>query len=83
MTSVHIPVQGMSCGGCVSSVQKALGRLPGVAEATASLNPAGVTVRYDPASVDVQRLVGSIEDAGYSVPEGWLTAAGPSASIGS
>lgn len=83
MNTVHIPVEGMSCGGCVSSVQKALGRLSGVSEATASLSPAGVTVRFDPAVVDLQRLVSGIEDAGYGVPAAWLTTAGPSASIGS
>ena len=83
MNTVHIPVEGMSCGGCVSSVQKALSRLSGVSEANASLAPPGVTVRFDPAVVDLQRLVASIEDAGYGVPEGWLTAGGPSASIGS
>lgn len=83
MTNIEIPVTGMSCGGCVSSVQKALSRISGVAEATATLSPGSVSVRFDAAVVDVARLVSGIEDAGYGVPEGWLTGARPSDSMGS
>lgn len=71
MASVTIPVEGMSCGGCVSSVQKALLRLDGVAAASASLSPGQVEVQYDAGRIAVPALVQSIEDAGYGVPAGW------------
>ncbi len=71
MQTITIPVAGMSCGGCVASVQKAVGRLGGVAEAKAELQPGQVTVRFDPSVVSLPAIVESVEDAGYSVPAGW------------
>ena len=73
MQQIQIPVEGMTCGGCVASVQRALGRVEGVSEATATLSPGSVAVTFDAAAVDLERLVSVIDDAGYSVPEVWLT----------
>ena len=71
MTTIRIPVEGMSCHGCVASVERALARLPGVEEAKAELNPGGVTVRYDAERVGVSALIEGIDDAGYGVPAQW------------
>lgn len=71
METITIPVEGMTCGGCVSSVERALGRLTGVSKAKAELSAASVQVRFDPEAIDVPALVRSIEDAGYAVPETW------------
>lgn len=73
MAHVTIPVAGMSCGGCVSSVQRALTRLEGVTSAEASLEPAQVRVDYDPTQRNFASLVSAIEDAGYEVPGSWRT----------
>ena len=35
----QIGIKGMSCGGCVKNVEKALGQIDGVNKATVSLNP--------------------------------------------
>ena len=74
MATLTIPVEGMTCGGCVSSVQRALGRIPGVSEAVATLAPAQVAVSYDAVATDAARLVQGIEDAGYEVPATWQAA---------
>ncbi len=74
MMTLTIPVLGMSCGGCVSSVQKAVSQLAGVAEVQAQLEPGQVTVRFDPAALQAATIVERVEDAGYSVPEGWQAA---------
>ena len=63
MQQIQIPVEGMTCGGCVASVQRALGRV----------EAGSVAVTFDAAAVDLERLVSVIDDAGYSVPEVWLT----------
>lgn len=76
MADLTIPVLGMTCGGCVAGVQRALGRIPGVTGAVATLAPGQVEVRYDATAVDSARLVKGIQDAGFTVPEGWLTAQG-------
>lgn len=68
MNSVTIPVEGMSCGGCVSSVEKALRELPRVVDVKAQLQPGQVTLMFDAADIDIHAVVTRIEDAGYAVP---------------
>ncbi len=69
ITDLHLPVEGMSCGGCVSSVQKALMALPGVEDAVASLDGHCVDVRFDAARSTREALVDAIERAGFDVPD--------------
>lgn len=65
METTVIKVGGMSCQGCVKSVTGVLSALPGVASAEVSLERGEAMVRYDPAQVDMARLKGAIEDAGF------------------
>ena len=44
MSTLHLEVQGMSCGGCVKSVTAALTRLPGVSTVDVDLQAGHVTV---------------------------------------
>lgn len=56
-------VQGMSCGGCVKSVEKAIAaKLPGV-QADVSLSDGSVTVHGDH---DASAVREAVEDAGFS-----------------
>ena len=59
-----IAISGMSCGGCVSSVKRALDRI-GVQQADVEIGKA--TVDYDPSRVSHEQIVEAIEDAGYEV----------------
>lgn len=63
MTEVLLKVVGMSCGGCVSSVEKAASRVNGVETVRVDLKAGTATVRGR--DLDVVRLVAAIEDAGY------------------
>ncbi|CAG0995773.1 Copper-exporting P-type ATPase [Burkholderiales bacterium] len=58
-------VQGMTCGGCTSSVTRVLKALPGVSEATVSLTPGGAEVEYDPDQVSAEKIVAAISRAGF------------------
>lgn len=42
MSEIILSVTGMTCGGCVNSVQKVLAALPGVQRVEVSLHPQGV-----------------------------------------
>ena len=64
MQRITIPIQGMSCGGCVRNVHHALGRLPGVRVDNVSVGQA--TVSYDPAVTDRGAIAAAIERAGYA-----------------
>ncbi|NOY27636.1 MAG: heavy-metal-associated domain-containing protein [Oligoflexia bacterium] len=68
MSEIRIPVQGMTCGGCTASVERALSRVPGVDGSSASVKDAAVVVRFDPQQVAPDQLVQVIVGAGYEVP---------------
>lgn len=59
-------IEGMSCGHCSARVEKALGEVSGVAEATVDLAAHQATVELAQA-VDDQALVQAVEGAGYQV----------------
>ena len=46
MQQITLKVDGMTCGGCVKSVQKALNAHDGVTEAVADLDNASVDVNF-------------------------------------
>ena len=64
MSTIHLEVQGMSCGGCVKSVTAALTPLPGVTGVDVDLSAGHVTVTGDlPQGGDP--LVLALTAAGY------------------
>jgi len=67
MTTETITVKGMTCGGCVNSVTKALKGVAGVQEATVDLAEATATVTFDDTQTSVTALKEAVEDAGYDI----------------
>ncbi len=65
--SVTLSIRGMSCASCVSTIEKALGNLPGVDKATVNLVAGKAAVEYDPARVSTQQMEKAITDVGYEV----------------
>ena len=67
MESVTMKVEGMTCGGCVSSVTRVLKAVPGVAEVDVTLTPGAARVTFDPQRTAAPALRSAITDAGYDV----------------
>jgi copper chaperone len=67
MQTATIRIDGMSCGGCVGSVTRALQRVDGVDHVDVTLAPQVAHVTFDPAKVQLPALVTAIKDAGYEV----------------
>jgi copper chaperone len=67
MSEIILSVTGMTCGGCVNSVQKVLAALPGVKSVEVSLTPGQARVVVDEARVDRAALVQAVVDAGFGV----------------
>ncbi|MDQ0255663.1 copper ion binding protein [Evansella vedderi] len=65
MKEVTLTVKGMTCGGCVQTVEKALANLPGVERALADFENAIVKVEFDEESTSVEQLKNTIQRAGY------------------
>lgn len=61
----NIMVPGMKCEHCVMNVRKALSMVPGVKGAEVDLDLKKVEVTFDPAKVQLGKLIEAIEKAGY------------------
>lgn len=60
-----IPVSGMTCAHCVSTVRQAIEALPGVRSADVSLSPGSAQVEFEPGLADVEAVKQAIHAAGY------------------
>lgn len=67
MNEVTLAVTGMTCSGCVASVQRVLTAIPGVQSVEVSLEPGQARVVFDPARTDRAALVQAITAAGFGV----------------
>jgi copper chaperone len=65
MQKVHLQVNGMSCGHCVSSVEGAVKKLG--ASAQVDLGSKSVSVEYDESKLKLDAIKEAIEDQGYDV----------------
>jgi len=66
--TLEIPVKGMDCADCVSTVQKSIAKLPGVESVDVLLASEKARIKLDRTQVDIQDIRKAVEDAGYSVP---------------
>lgn len=67
MNEIVLSVTGMTCGGCVNSVQKVLAGVPGVQSVEVTLTPGQARVVIDPTRVERSVLVQAVLDAGFGV----------------
>jgi P-type Cu+ transporter len=63
---ITLDVKGMTCASCVRRVERSLGRVEGVSEASVNFATEQATVSYDPSKVDISALTAAVEKAGYS-----------------
>ncbi|MDN4017497.1 heavy metal translocating P-type ATPase [Zwartia panacis] len=66
---VELAIKGMTCASCVLRVEKALAKVPGVAQANVNLATHRASLSFTPSVTDTQslipQLVKATEDAGY------------------
>lgn len=65
MQHITLSVDGMTCGGCVASVTKVLGALPGVAKVEVSLENKNASIDYEAGKTGVDDMKRAIVDAGF------------------
>ena len=65
MDRIKLKIEGMSCGHCVSAVDRALRSVDGVNVEQVAVGSA--TVSYDPATTSADRITKAIENEGYTV----------------
>ena len=64
--TTQLAITGMHCVNCAQSIEKALRRVEGVAEANVNFAAETARVTFDPQMVETDALVRAVEDAGYS-----------------
>lgn len=67
MTTLILSIGGMTCMGCVGSVKRLLGQLPGVDRVEVDLTSGRAEIDYDPTLVEPEALRQAIVDGGYTV----------------
>lgn len=65
MKTQELKIEGMSCGHCVMSVKKELGKLAGVVVDDVQVGKA--KIHYDESTVTEQALAQAIDEAGYKL----------------
>ena len=60
-----LDVRNMTCSLCPITVQKALGKVPGVTDAKIDYDKKTATVRFDPEKTSLAALVEATTDAGF------------------
>lgn len=65
MEHITLKVTGMTCMGCVNSVKRLLGQLPGVGQIEIDLASGKTDVDYDGAQVTPDAIRQAINDGGY------------------
>jgi copper chaperone len=63
--TVTFEVKGMSCGGCVLAVRRALGRVDGVEKAEVTMESGRAVISFDPEKVTVEELAEAIRRVGF------------------
>jgi len=58
----------MTCANCAANIERTVGRLDGVAAVNVNFASEQAAVTFDPAEVDLARIVAQIEKGGYRVP---------------
>ena len=67
MQTELLKVTGMTCGGCISNVTKALKAINGVGDVKVSLAAGEATVQFNERLTSPEQLKSAVKGAGYGV----------------
>ena len=70
MQQIVLPVLGMTCANCVSTLERASNKVGGVDEAVFNLANERGMISFDPEQTTIKEIVEKIERYGYKVPTG-------------
>jgi copper ion binding protein len=65
ITKLELKVEGMTCDGCVRSVERKLSKVAGVESAHVDLGQGKATVEYDDSRAQADQFIAAVEQIGY------------------
>ena len=66
---IRARIGGLHCSLCTGTIEKALGRMPGVDKVAVSLTHEQALVEYDPAIARPEQLLQTLRDIGYTISD--------------
>ncbi len=69
VSKIIIPIGGMTCASCASSVEKAVRKLDGIDSVKVNIATEKANISYDQSIVQLSKIKEAIEEAGYKVLE--------------
>ena len=69
VSTITIPIKGMTCASCVKRVQDALASVDGVFSVSVNLATEKATVEYSPVQAGIRDFRKAVRDAGYDIVE--------------
>lgn len=67
VAKLQVQVGGMSCSFCTATIERAIGRMEGVASVNVSLAHEDALIQYDPAQRTPDELLGALRSLGYTI----------------
>ncbi|MDP9443936.1 MAG: cation-translocating P-type ATPase [Actinomycetota bacterium] len=64
---IRARIAGLHCSLCTGTIEKALGRQPGVDKVAVSLTHEQALIDYDPAVIRAENILGTLRDIGYDL----------------
>lgn len=71
---VILPIEGMGCASCSSTVEKVVSKIDGVKKASVNLATEKLDVTYDTDKVSEEDISKTVKDAGYEVVDQYVSA---------
>src|SRR5512146_2252974 len=70
LRNVTMPVTGMTCANCATTIERNVRKLPGVNLANVNLASEKLTIGFDPEQLNEHAIIARIERIGYGVAIG-------------
>ena len=67
MQTALLNINGMTCMGCVTSIEKVLEKIAGVSDFDISLKNKQAKIQYDPEKTNINKLKEAIVGAGFEI----------------
>ena len=66
---IRARIGGLHCSLCTGTIEKALGRLPGVEKVAVSLTHEQALIEYNPSVTRAEKLLQTLKDIGYTISD--------------
>ena len=68
-SKIRARIGGLHCSLCTGTIEKAVGRMPGVDKVAVSLTHEQALIEYDPSITRPELLLGTLRDIGYTISD--------------